>query len=469
MTAMGGPDAPGGPGAQAPEAQTPAARAPGAEGPPDPEHRGRSWGSHWRQALGLLVIGLAVVLAWSLIVYPELRASVALVLLFVVLVVLVVGFVEVMVRRELRGLHRLGGNEVKPTERVTVANDTRKTWAGILGGAGAVFAFFFTWQQLQTAQQTLQANQQQQVTDRFVAAIELLGAIRDEADGGKVPNVEGRLGAIYALERLAKDSPTDHRTVMEVLAAYVRENAPATPEVCAVGPGTPPAPELGAESSATSPAPRIERRPRADVEAAVVVIGRNLSTAPIGSERVVLDMHGVDLRGIDLSRAAGIIKRRVGTGVLIVGAKSDDPRAARFGLDRVDLSCARLDGARLGGISLRGAVLAEASLVEADLEHARLEDAQLPGADLTGAMLTYAHFEDASLVGARILPHQLETICSSSGTQFSPGTSRPPIIDPCPPESASGTPPPGFPGGTIERSVSPTPGEPALPDSPPGG
>lgn len=461
MTAMGRPDAPGGPGTPAPEAQGSVARDPGAEGPSDPEQRGRTWRSRWRQALGLLVIGLAVVLAWSLTAYPELRAAAGLVFLFLVLAALVVAFVEGMVWLQMRW-HRSPDHPdstLKPAEQVTVANDTRKTWAGILGGVGAVFAFFFTWQQLQTAQQTLQANQQQQVTDRFVAAIELLGAMRDEADGTKVPNVEGRLGAIYALERLAKDSPTDYRTVMEVLAAYVRENAPATPS----------APDGGAEGPATPSAPELERRPRADVEAAVVVIGRNLSSAPNGSERVVLDMHGVDLRGIDLSRAAGIIKRRVGTGVLIVGAEPDDPTAARFGLDRVDLSRARLDGAHLSGISLRGAVLAEASLVEADLEHARLEDAQLAGADLTGAVLTYAHFEDASLVGARVLPHQLETICSSSGTQFSPDTPRPAIIDPCPPESVGGTPPPRWPGGTIEPAVSPTPGESAGPDSPPGG
>ena len=40
------------------------------------------------------------------------------------------------------------------------------------------------------------------------------------------PNVEVRLGAIYALERIAFDSPRDQWTIMEVLTAYVRQNAP---------------------------------------------------------------------------------------------------------------------------------------------------------------------------------------------------------------------------------------------------
>jgi len=41
------------------------------------------------------------------------------------------------------------------------------------------------------------------------------------------PNLEVRLGAIYALERIAQDSERDHLTVMETLCAYIRENAPA--------------------------------------------------------------------------------------------------------------------------------------------------------------------------------------------------------------------------------------------------
>ncbi|MEL7000341.1 MAG: hypothetical protein AAFP68_18960, partial [Pseudomonadota bacterium] len=43
-----------------------------------------------------------------------------------------------------------------------------------------------------------------------------------------VPNLEVRLGAIYALERIAQDSERDHITVMETLCAYIRENAPAS-------------------------------------------------------------------------------------------------------------------------------------------------------------------------------------------------------------------------------------------------
>jgi len=42
------------------------------------------------------------------------------------------------------------------------------------------------------------------------------------------PNLEVRIGAIYALERIARDSLRDHIQIMEILCAYIRENAPAS-------------------------------------------------------------------------------------------------------------------------------------------------------------------------------------------------------------------------------------------------
>src|SRR5271165_3065503 len=54
-----------------------------------------------------------------------------------------------------------------------------------------------------------------QVTDRYTKAIEQLGSDK--------PDV--RIGGIYALERVARDSARDHPTVMEVLTAFIREHS----------------------------------------------------------------------------------------------------------------------------------------------------------------------------------------------------------------------------------------------------
>ncbi len=47
-----------------------------------------------------------------------------------------------------------------------------------------------------------------------------------EAGTRTVPNVQVRLGAIQALERIAQDSDRDHIRGTEIPCAYLRENAP---------------------------------------------------------------------------------------------------------------------------------------------------------------------------------------------------------------------------------------------------
>ena len=86
-----------------------------------------------------------------------------------------------------------------------------------------------------------------QVTDRYTKAIEQLGSDK----------LDVRIGGIYALERIARDSPRDHPTVMAVLAAFIREHSR---ELW-------PLPESGTKTVS-------RRTTRPDVQAAVTVIGR---------------------------------------------------------------------------------------------------------------------------------------------------------------------------------------------------
>jgi hypothetical protein len=53
------------------------------------------------------------------------------------------------------------------------------------------------------------------VTDRYTKAIEQLGSDK----------LDVRIGGIYALERVARDSAKDHPTVIEVLKAFIREHS----------------------------------------------------------------------------------------------------------------------------------------------------------------------------------------------------------------------------------------------------
>ena len=60
-------------------------------------------------------------------------------------------------------------------------------------------------------------------TNVLTKSVELLGATNQRVDGELHPAVETRVGAIYALERLSKQSKTDYGRALETLSAYVRE------------------------------------------------------------------------------------------------------------------------------------------------------------------------------------------------------------------------------------------------------
>jgi hypothetical protein len=72
-----------------------------------------------------------------------------------------------------------------------------------------------TQAQLANAQEELRLTRQGQITERFTRAIDQLGN----------ESLEIRLGGIYALERIARESEEDHWPIMEVLTAYVRQHA----------------------------------------------------------------------------------------------------------------------------------------------------------------------------------------------------------------------------------------------------
>jgi uncharacterized protein YjbI with pentapeptide repeats len=194
-----------------------------------------------------------------------------------------------------------------------------------------------------------------QVTDRYTKAIEQLGS----------DNIDVRTGGIYSLERVARDSARDHATVIEVLAAFAREQSRG------------PWPPVDDQSTADVPL----RMTRPDVQAAVAVIGRRDPK----SDRQAVNLNSVNLTGADLT-----------------GAELADAKIDGADLTRANLADANLTGAQLNGADLTGANLVGANLTGAQLNGADLTGAQLNGADLTGARLTRANLTSADLTSARL-------------------------------------------------------------------
>jgi Pentapeptide repeats (8 copies) len=211
-----------------------------------------------------------------------------------------------------------------------------------------------------------------QVTDRYTKAIEQLGSDK----------LDVRIGGIYALERVARDSAKDHPTVMGVLAAFVREHSREAWPLTASG---------------SEPQPR---RIRPDVQAAITVIGRRKPARDLeGINLADVNLAGADLEGANLSSGAyGKYMRKK-----MVYEMWE--RLWRTSLRHADLADARLIAANLFMADLSGADLSRAWLIGADLAQAYLTDADLSDADLRGANLSRTSLRNTNLTGALLAPN----------------------------------------------------------------
>lgn len=259
---------------------------------------------------------------------------------------------------------------------------------GVLAAVGGLVTTGITWR---IGRDELRTTREGQVTDRYAKAVEQLGSDRREV----------RTAAVYALERVARDSTRDRPAIIDVLAAYTREHDPA-PRI---------------KTAALPP------EPDTDVAAALTVLGRlprphrtppQTSTLDLHDIRVPrsllsgADLHGADLSGATLSGAtltgSDLTGAFLGTahldGASLTGAHLSHGHLIDVDLSRADLRGADLRSARLIGADLPHAKLSDASLRGADLASADLRDAFLGGADLSGANLRFADLREAILTGA---------------------------------------------------------------------
>ena len=227
-------------------------------------------------------------------------------------------------------------------DRVAAENDVFRNIIQVLGGAFFLLGVYFTWRNFHLAQEG-------QITQRFNDAIEHLGSEKAEV----------RLGGIYALARIARDSPKDHSSVMRVFSTYVRETTRRTP-------AEPVAPE---------------------VQAILTMIGRRTVEFETDDEPIDLSesyLPGVNLRGAQLERL-----------------NLDGANLARANLERALLRGATLRGAALEDAFLRFADLRDTDLTGADLRQASMRDVLLDGANIFGAKLEGATLLRTNLSGVK--------------------------------------------------------------------
>src|SRR5664280_806782 len=178
---------------------------------------------------------------------------------------------------------------VDAAARHTAITATRTGLAGILAVMGAGVGLAYT-------ARTYRLSREGHLTDRYTKTVEQLGSDK----------IDVRLGGIYALERLMRDSPTDQPTIVEVLAAYIRQHAPPA----------------SLDEAKTANSPTLPSSPDADVQAALTVLGRRTAVAAENP----INLTGMHLAGAQLG------------GANLTGAILDRADLTRALLDRADLT-----------------------------------------------------------------------------------------------------------------------------------
>ncbi|OOY10965.1 hypothetical protein BMG00_14550 [Thioclava marina] len=343
---------------------------------------------------------------------------------------------------------------------VVVLGTSHQVWTGAGGpnlGAGALIAAilgapFVIWGTVIKHRQ-LGFQKEGHITDRISKAVEQLGAekvVKIDGEERSEPNIEVRIGGLLSLERISQDSVAydkgrDHVRVMEILCAYIRNNAPASEarismretyerETTSSGPDDPPLRDedfkekynirqqddledwISPEATKTW-ASRLPK-PRGDIQLALSILGRRDANqcrheARWGTDAKpdadwVFDTPYPALPEADevalTEEALDTYERELFAWMELIGAYAGyrlDLRGSN--LQNADLSSAILSGARLNKTRMEGADLRRArmdtstSLSAATFQGAALRDVDYHDVELTADQISAA-FGDASVI-----------------------------------------------------------------------
>lgn len=262
-----------------------------------------------------------------------------------------------------------------PRDQAGILSSDRGDVLKAAAGLGAMIALIYTARKHtldrkahELDRQAYALSEQGQVTDRYTKAIAQLASDR----------LSERIGGIYALERVMADSERDHPTVVEVLAAFVREHSPRDSGL-----------RVGERNQLAS-----------DVRAAMTVLARR----PRREEPFAIDLRRTVLVGIELPDGARFENANFEeadlTAVRLRAAMVSEARFVGADLTNAYLCAAQLRGADFTRANLEKALLDEANLSHANLTNARLAGASAICADLTQATMFEADFKQACLSNA---------------------------------------------------------------------
>ncbi len=192
-------------------------------------------------------------------------------------------------------------------------------------------------------------DEQRVITEQISRAIDQIGSYKYDANGGKYElNIEARLGGLYSLQRIMRDSLKDENAIAKIFYAYVRENTKRGEVRMRIKTGI------------------IKNRPREDVQAALDIVNQFHKEWRERRKEILDDIQ-------------------------INFARSNFSEYSFLGMD--------FSNAILNDVDLSDAKLNNANLSNAKLNYADLSRAKLSGAKLSGANLLYADLTGTDLHG----------------------------------------------------------------------
>jgi hypothetical protein len=252
----------------------------------------------------------------------------------------------------------------------------------VYGGVTAAVAAVAAWIALMRHFAQTEADRQRRIAESFSKAVEQLGSDK----------LEVRLGGIYSLERISKESQDEYWTVMENLTAFIRERSR-----------------------------RDEAERMRDFEHRVSQKAYSLwqeAGLPDGQA------DGFWADAVDQDRLGQPPATDVATALTVINRRSESGREREsandwsLDLSRAALGCAylpdaRLEAAILANVNFKGAILRDAHfqgamLAGADLSGMILENADFTGATLQATYLRGAYLEGANFAGANLQDAKLE-------------------------------------------------------------
>jgi uncharacterized protein YjbI with pentapeptide repeats len=223
----------------------------------------------------------------------------------------------------------------------------------VIGGFFFFVTAYLTWKNSEISHKQLLATQEKQITERFSKAVEQLGE----------ESITVRLGAIYSLERIAKDSKYDHWTIMEVLTAFIREKS----------------------NDNRKPESKIPQ----DIQAALTVIGRRNTENENDPENEQIVLNNIKFNEASFYKA------------VLNKAHLSDIECRRAIFYGAELQKAVITDSKLESACFEIANLTNATFINVDLTDAQFDKANLTNATFVNVNLTNVNLKEANLAGAK--------------------------------------------------------------------